>query len=173
MAAFSRGLRPFTLRAESICSRCLFSTTSTVQSGHNRWSKIRHDKGKADANKNAQRSSFSREIALCSKSKKPQKMLESQSADFNCSVWRRSKYKSTSGITTGKREERYITGYNALKFSTNRKLTLHSRLPQSFHGSSNCPWSREISLRSRPRECDARSHHATHSGHDYRNRNRQ
>jgi hypothetical protein len=76
MAAFSRGVRPFPPLTESICSKCLFSTTSTVQSGHNRWSKIKHDKGKADANKNAQRSSFSREIALCSKSEKPRNMSQ-------------------------------------------------------------------------------------------------
>jgi hypothetical protein len=71
MAAFSRGIRSFVSRLpqeELICSRCLFSTTSTLQSGHSRWSKIKHDKGKADANKGSQRTSLSREIALASKS---------------------------------------------------------------------------------------------------------
>ncbi|KAF8865725.1 DUF28-domain-containing protein [Acephala macrosclerotiorum] len=68
MAAFSRGLRSFAPRGDSICSRCLqFSTSSTAQSGHNRWSKIKHDKGSADAKKNAERSIFSRGIALASK----------------------------------------------------------------------------------------------------------
>ncbi|KUJ20062.1 YebC-like protein [Mollisia scopiformis] len=68
MAAFSRGLRSLGLRSESICPRCLqFSTSATAQSGHNRWSKIKHDKGNADAKKNAERSLFARDIALASK----------------------------------------------------------------------------------------------------------
>lgn len=67
MAATSRGLRSSFLRQDFVCSRCLFSTTSSVQSGHNRWSKIKHDKGAVDAKKNVQRSVFSREIALASK----------------------------------------------------------------------------------------------------------
>ena len=44
-----------------------FSTTPTLLSGHNRWSKIKHDKGKADALKNRQRSIFAQEIATASK----------------------------------------------------------------------------------------------------------
>jgi YebC/PmpR family DNA-binding regulatory protein len=44
-----------------------FSTTPTLLSGHNRWSKIKHDKGKADAYKNRQRSIFAQEIATASK----------------------------------------------------------------------------------------------------------
>jgi hypothetical protein len=66
MAAFSRGLRSFNLlRSSDITySRCfLFSTSPAVQSGHNRWSKIKHDKGNADAKKTAQRSALSKEIA--------------------------------------------------------------------------------------------------------------
>lgn len=43
------------------------STTPTLLSGHNRWSKIKHDKGKADAHKNRQRSIFAQEIATASK----------------------------------------------------------------------------------------------------------
>ncbi|KAJ5033418.1 uncharacterized protein L3040_008534 [Drepanopeziza brunnea f. sp. 'multigermtubi'] len=67
MSATSRGLRSFVSREVSVCSRCLFSTSSSVLSGHNRWSKIKHDKGAVDAKKNVQRSIFSREIALASK----------------------------------------------------------------------------------------------------------
>ncbi|KAK4550854.1 hypothetical protein LTR36_000434 [Oleoguttula mirabilis] len=43
------------------------ATTATLRSGHNRWSKIKHDKGKADAVKNRQRSIFAQEIATASK----------------------------------------------------------------------------------------------------------
>jgi YebC/PmpR family DNA-binding regulatory protein len=44
-----------------------FSAATTHLSGHNRWSKIKHDKGKADAYKNRQRSIFAQEIATASK----------------------------------------------------------------------------------------------------------
>ncbi|CAL3966090.1 unnamed protein product [Diplocarpon coronariae] len=67
MAATSRGLRMLVPRRDFLCSRCLFSTTLSAQSGHNRWSKIKHDKGAVDAKKNVQRSALSREIILASK----------------------------------------------------------------------------------------------------------
>lgn len=68
MPSFSRGLRPFTPQGEFVCLRCrTFSTTAKVQSGHNRWSKIKHDKGAADMKKNVLRSQFSKEITLASK----------------------------------------------------------------------------------------------------------
>ncbi|KAH7377967.1 transcriptional regulator TACO1-like protein [Cadophora sp. MPI-SDFR-AT-0126] len=67
MNTSSRGLRTLVRRKDFICSKCLFSTTSNLQSGHSRWSKIKHDKGAVDAKKNVQRSQFSREIALASK----------------------------------------------------------------------------------------------------------
>ncbi|KAM0711318.1 hypothetical protein Q7P35_002058 [Cladosporium inversicolor] len=44
-----------------------FSAATIPLSGHNRWSKIKHDKGKADAHKNRQRSIFAQEIATASK----------------------------------------------------------------------------------------------------------
>lgn len=63
-------LRPSLSRSEYICLRCAsFSMTDAVQSGHNRWSKIKHDKGAADMKKNAQRSQFSKDIYLASKRK--------------------------------------------------------------------------------------------------------
>lgn len=48
------------------CTRS-FATTSTTQSGHSRWSTIKHDKGKNDAAKNKQRTIFSKDIANASK----------------------------------------------------------------------------------------------------------
>lgn len=67
MPAFSRGLRPF-LRNDYICSKCLqFSTTSVLSSGHNRWSKIKHDKGAVDAKKTKARSIIAHDIALAVK----------------------------------------------------------------------------------------------------------
>ena len=70
MAAFSRGLRSLTSvqTSDYICTRCLqFSTYSGLRSGHNRWSKIKHDKASVDAKKNRQRSIFSNELATVSK----------------------------------------------------------------------------------------------------------
>lgn len=49
------------------CRAYPFSTAVTTYSGHNRWSKIRHDKSKNDAAKNRQRSIFAQEIATASK----------------------------------------------------------------------------------------------------------
>lgn len=52
----------------SACRRCRFlSTSASLQSGHNKWSTIKHDKGKNDAAKNKQRSIFSHEISTASK----------------------------------------------------------------------------------------------------------
>lgn len=73
MAAFSRGLKSVTFvkSGDYICSRCLpFSTSSVIRSGHNRWSKIKHDKAGVDAKKNKARSVFSKEIATASKRKR-------------------------------------------------------------------------------------------------------
>ncbi|RKF57130.1 putative transcriptional regulatory protein [Erysiphe neolycopersici] len=47
--------------------RLLFSTKTIVNSGHNRWSKIKHEKGAADAKKNRVRSSIAGELTLASK----------------------------------------------------------------------------------------------------------
>jgi hypothetical protein len=46
---------------------CLFSTSSVSQSGHNRWSKIRHDKGANDAKRGSAFSKISQEITYASK----------------------------------------------------------------------------------------------------------
>lgn len=47
---------------------CLFSTSSVSQSGHNRWSKIRHDKGANDKKRGSAFSKISQEISFASKS---------------------------------------------------------------------------------------------------------
>jgi hypothetical protein len=55
-------------RSNYVCTRCSqFSTSVAVQSGHNRWSKIKHDKAGVDKKKNQERSIFSRDIELASK----------------------------------------------------------------------------------------------------------
>lgn len=59
-----------------------FSTTPTLFSGHNRWSKIKHDKAKADASRNRQRSLFANEIALASRLYGPDPAQNSKLADI-------------------------------------------------------------------------------------------
>ncbi|KAL1882024.1 hypothetical protein VTK73DRAFT_3006 [Phialemonium thermophilum] len=71
MATLGRGLRRH-LRAPpvTICSQCslrMFASSSVLLSGHNKWSKIRHDKAAADAKKNAVRNQFTKTITLYSR----------------------------------------------------------------------------------------------------------
>lgn len=112
MPAFSRGLRPF-LRTDYICSKCLqFSTTSAASSGHNRWSKIKHDKGAVDAKKTKARSIIAHDIALavkCAFSGAPFTLL--MILIYHSSTWSRSIHKSKTGDCPSCCEERYITGY--------------------------------------------------------------
>jgi hypothetical protein len=64
--ALPRWLRTHSKRPA--CSGCRLLTTAKPQrSGHNRWSKIKHDKAGVDAKKNKERSVFSHEIAMASK----------------------------------------------------------------------------------------------------------
>ncbi|KAI1456755.1 YebC-like protein [Annulohypoxylon moriforme] len=65
----SRNFAPRSTTATIICALCRrpFSSSSLLYSGHNRWSKIRHKKGAADAKKNAQNTSFSKNLTLYSK----------------------------------------------------------------------------------------------------------
>lgn len=51
-----------------------------LRSGHNRWSKIKHEKGAADAKKNAQRSTFAKNLTLYSKLYGPDPNMNSQLA---------------------------------------------------------------------------------------------
>ncbi|KAK1595315.1 transcriptional regulator-domain-containing protein [Colletotrichum navitas] len=53
----------------AFCHQCLrqLSTTAAAASGHNKWSKIKHRKGAADAQKNSMRSQHSKTIALYSR----------------------------------------------------------------------------------------------------------
>ncbi|GJC86748.1 putative transcriptional regulatory protein HNE_0161 [Colletotrichum liriopes] len=53
----------------TFCHQCLrpLSTTPAARSGHNKWSKIKHKKGAADAQKNSMRSQHSKTIALYSR----------------------------------------------------------------------------------------------------------
>lgn len=56
-------------RPTRICPRCrrAFSITAISQSGHNKWSKIKHTKGRADQKKTSERTLFVQAITLYSK----------------------------------------------------------------------------------------------------------
>ena len=58
-----------------------FSTTQISLSGHNRWSKIKHDKAKVDASRNRQRSHYANEITLASRLYGPDPALNSRLAE--------------------------------------------------------------------------------------------
>ncbi|KAG8531928.1 uncharacterized protein KY384_003564 [Bacidia gigantensis] len=65
-ASLPRRNTSFSIIRSELPSRC-FSQSSRFASGHNRWSKIKHDKAKADASINRQRSALSHEIATASR----------------------------------------------------------------------------------------------------------
>ncbi|KAI8960196.1 YebC-like protein [Daldinia sp. FL1419] len=66
----------------AVCTQCRrsFVSSSILGSGHNRWSKIKHEKGAADAKKNAQRSTFAKNLTLWSKLYGPDPNLNSRLA---------------------------------------------------------------------------------------------
>ncbi|KAF2771595.1 YebC-like protein [Teratosphaeria nubilosa] len=59
-----------------------FTTTPPHPSGHNRWSKIKHDKLKTDAAKTRQRALFAHEISLASKTSGPDPTANPRLADL-------------------------------------------------------------------------------------------
>ncbi|KAI1477356.1 YebC-like protein [Daldinia eschscholtzii] len=68
--------------AFAICAQCRrsFASSAVLNSGHNRWSKIRHEKGAADAKKNTQRSGFAKNLTLWSRLYGPDPSLNSRLA---------------------------------------------------------------------------------------------
>ena len=83
----SRGLYTLLSPPRRVCRQYgakshAFTTLSPLASGHNRWSKIKHDKGKNDAAKNRQRSIFAQEIALASRLHGPDPSLNSRLAEI-------------------------------------------------------------------------------------------
>ncbi|KAK4106369.1 YebC-like protein [Parathielavia hyrcaniae] len=71
MPSIARSLAPLarTAKPSSICAQCrrAFVSGPVLQAGHNKWSKIRHDKAANDLKKNATRTVFSKNITLYSK----------------------------------------------------------------------------------------------------------
>ncbi|CAK7211871.1 hypothetical protein SCUCBS95973_001271 [Sporothrix curviconia] len=71
-----------TSRARYACAQCrrTLATTPAVASGHNRWSKIRHEKGAADLKKTALRTGFTKNLTLYSQLYGPDPNMNAQLA---------------------------------------------------------------------------------------------
>ncbi|KAI1844120.1 hypothetical protein JX265_013775 [Neoarthrinium moseri] len=69
VSAFSGRRAASQLLGAPICAQCrrAFSSSPAVFSGHNRWSKIKHEKGAADKKKTAARSLFAKNLVLYTK----------------------------------------------------------------------------------------------------------
>ncbi|KAK3938380.1 transcriptional regulator-domain-containing protein [Diplogelasinospora grovesii] len=74
MASLARGASSLARFApktalSTVCAQCrrTFISSAVLQSGHNKWSKIRHDKAVKDNKKNATRTQFTKNITLYSK----------------------------------------------------------------------------------------------------------
>ncbi|KAI1353167.1 transcriptional regulator TACO1-like protein [Xylaria sp. FL0043] len=72
----SNSIRPI------ICAQCRrsFAANAILSAGHNKWSKIKHDKAAADQKKNTQRAAFAKQMAMLSKMYGPDPNLNSQLA---------------------------------------------------------------------------------------------
>lgn len=104
-------------RVGGVCSVCVhelvtraLTTSATALSGHNRWSKIKHDKGKADAIKNRQRSVFSKEIALASKLFGPEPSLNPRLADLITKAKKEGFAKASIEAAIARGQGRSLTG---------------------------------------------------------------
>ncbi|KAM0713392.1 hypothetical protein Q7P37_010354 [Cladosporium fusiforme] len=87
-----------------------FTTTPIPPSGHNRWSKIKHDKGKADAHKNRQRSIFAQEIATASKLFGPETSSNPKLADLVTKAKREGFAKASIEAAIARGQGRSLTG---------------------------------------------------------------
>ncbi|KAL5612807.1 hypothetical protein BROUX41_004109 [Berkeleyomyces rouxiae] len=76
--ALRRQLLPTTALTGS--ARRLLSTSAVLGSGHNRWSKIRHEKGAADRKKQAERNVLAKSIAFLAKTYGPDPGMNTQLA---------------------------------------------------------------------------------------------
>ncbi|KAK5122864.1 hypothetical protein LTR85_003779 [Meristemomyces frigidus] len=93
-----------------ICRTRGLATATTLRSGHNRWSKIKHDKGKADAVKNRQRSIFAQEIATASKLGGAELSLNTRLADLVTKAKREGFAKASIEAAIARGQGRSLSG---------------------------------------------------------------
>lgn len=104
--------------------RCLH-TTPAARSGHNRWSKIKHDKGKNDAIKNRQRSVFAQEIATASKIFGPDPNMNPRLADIITKAKREGFAKASIETAIARGQGRSTSGVNL------ESVTIEAILPNN------------------------------------------
>jgi len=125
----SRGitiLRPLLRQPpSSFQSHRAFSACTVQLSGHNRWSKIKHDKGKADAYKNRQRSVFAQEIATASKLFGPDVNLNPKLADLVTKAKKEGFAKASIEAAIARGQGRSLTGVSL------ERLTVEGILPNN------------------------------------------
>ncbi|KAI0156642.1 YebC-like protein [Hypoxylon sp. FL1284] len=108
----TRALTPRSATSVAVCAQCrrTFSSNPALLSGHNRWSKIKHEKGAADAKKNAQRSTFSKQLTLCSKLYGPDPNLNSQLATLIAAVKKAGMPKASIDVAIARGQGKSSTG---------------------------------------------------------------
>lgn len=89
-----------------------FHASCTNASGHSRWSKIKHDKGKNDAFKNRQRSIFAAEISTASKMFGPDPNINPRLADLITKAKREGFAKTSIESAIARGQGRSISGAN-------------------------------------------------------------
>lgn len=121
----SRGITLLRSLSRSSPTCRAFSTTTTNLSGHNRWSKIKHDKGKADAHKNRQRSIFAQEIATASKLFGPEINSNPKLADLVTKAKKEGFAKASIEAAIARGQGRSLTGASL------ERLTVEGILPNN------------------------------------------
>ncbi|KAK5107567.1 hypothetical protein LTR62_001010 [Meristemomyces frigidus] len=86
------------------------TTIPPLHSGHNRWSKIKHDKAKVDSVKNKQRSIFSAELSTASKLGGPDPTLNTRLADLITKAKREGFAKSSIEAAIARGQGRSTSG---------------------------------------------------------------
>ncbi|OTA61987.1 YebC-like protein [Hypoxylon sp. EC38] len=125
---FSFPIRSLTSTASTaICAQCRrsFTSSSVFRSGHNRWSKIRHEKGAADAKKNIQRSTFAKHLTLYSKLYGPDPNLNSQLASVIAAAKKAGMPKASIDVAIARGQGKSSTGVGL------ESLTIEVMMPPS------------------------------------------
>ncbi|KAI2463942.1 YebC-like protein [Annulohypoxylon bovei var. microspora] len=124
----SRMLAPRSTTPYIVCTACRrsFSSSSLLRSGHNRWSKIRHKKGAADAKRNTQNTNFSKNLALYSKLFGADPRLNSQLATVIGLAKKAGMPKSSIDVAIARGQGKSSSGANL------ESLTIEVMMPSSI-----------------------------------------
>ncbi|KAI1344284.1 YebC-like protein [Xylariaceae sp. FL0016] len=98
--------------APTICAQCSrsYHASASLRAGHNKWSKIKHQKGANDMKKNAQRNTFSKNLTLFSKLYGPDPNMNSSLASVITAAKKAGMPKSTIDIAIARGQGKSSTG---------------------------------------------------------------